>query len=188
MVKKGKTKGARTRAIGDKVVDVCLETWRGYEAVDSLIAKVEELGRPIAESIKKWGVDVFGGCSDNPVGELDMTNIKLDSKTESLRDSAIGTPTDAGSLDIIMMDESDEIVKNKREHQAGQFFKIQPKHLGEDVVLKDYQLVGVNWLSLLYERKLSCILADEMGKSFFNLDLHVESLTPKLKVLEKPVR
>lgn len=167
IVGKGKAKGARARAIGDKVVDVCLETWRGYEAVDSLIAKVEELGKPIAESIKKWGVDVFGGCSDNPVGELDMTDIKLDSKAESLRDSAIGTPTDAGSSDIVMMDESDEIIKSKREHQAGQFFKVQPKHLGDGVVLKDYQLVGVNWLSLLYERKLSCILADEMGKLFF---------------------
>lgn len=162
---KGKARGIRARAIGDKVVDVCLETWRGYEAVDSLIAKVEELGKPIAESIKKWGVDVFGGCSDNPVGELDMTNIKLDSTPESLKDSAIGTPTDAGSSDIVMADEGDEIIKNKREYLAGQFFKVQPKHLGEGVVLKDYQLVGVNWLSLLYERKLSCILADEMGNS-----------------------
>lgn len=160
---KGKARGIRARAIGEKVVDVCLETWRGYEAVDSLIAKVEELGKPIAESIKKWGVDVFGGCSDNPVGELDMTDIKLDSKPESLKDSAIGTPTDAGSSDIVMADEGDEVIKNKREYQAGQFFKVQPKHLGEGVVLKDYQLVGVNWLSLLYERKLSCILADEMG-------------------------
>lgn len=162
---KGKAKGTRTRAIGDKVVDVCLETWRGYEAVDSLIAKVEELGKPIAESIKKWGVDVFGGCSDNPIGELDMTDIKLDSKAESLKDSAIGTPTDAGGSDIVMVDEGDEVIKIKREHQTGQFFKVQPKHLGKGVVLKDYQLVGVNWLSLLYERKLSCILADEMGKS-----------------------
>lgn len=165
---KGKARGIRARAIGEKVVDVCLETWRGYEAVDSLIAKVEELGKPIAESIKKWGVDVFGGCSDNPVGELDMTDIKLDSKPESLKDSAIGTPTDAGSSDIVMADEGDEVIKNKREYQAGQFFKVQPKHLGEGVVLKDYQLVGVNWLSLLYERKLSCILADEMGNSSFD--------------------
>ncbi|KAH0608927.1 uncharacterized protein H6S33_001155 [Morchella sextelata] len=160
---KGAPRGARTRAIGDKVVDVCLETWRGYEAVDSLIARVEELGKPIAESIKKWGVDVFGGNSDNPAGELDMTDIKIDSRAESLKDSAIGTPTDAGSSDIVMIDDGDEVIRNKREHQAGQFFKNQPKHLGEGVVLKDYQLVGVNWLSLLYERKLSCILADEMG-------------------------
>ncbi|EDQ99523.1 SNF2 family DNA-dependent ATPase [Laccaria bicolor S238N-H82] len=30
-------------------------------------------------------------------------------------------------------------------------------------LLKEYQLLGVNWLNLLYRRKLSCILADEMG-------------------------
>jgi len=40
----------------------------------------------------------------------------------------------------------------------------RPKLLADDVSLKDYQLLGVNWLDLLYRRKLSCILADEMGK------------------------
>lgn len=185
---KGTARGARTRAIGDKVVDVCLETWRGYEAVDLLIAKVEELGKPIAESIRKWGVDVFGGSSDSPIGELDITDIKMDSKAESLKDSAIGTPTDAGSSDIVMVDESDEVIKIKREHQAGQFFKNQPKHLGEGVVLKDYQLVGVNWLSLLYERKLSCILADEMGKSSLRVELCMKLLIYLVQVLGKPVK
>jgi len=41
---------------------------------------------------------------------------------------------------------------------------VRPKLLADDVSLKDYQLLGVNWLELLYRRKLSCILADEMGK------------------------
>jgi SWI/SNF-related matrix-associated actin-dependent regulator 1 of chromatin subfamily A len=29
--------------------------------------------------------------------------------------------------------------------------------------LKDYQVVGLNWLALMYRYKLSAILADEMG-------------------------
>ncbi|KAL0577316.1 DNA-dependent ATPase fun30 [Marasmius crinis-equi] len=39
----------------------------------------------------------------------------------------------------------------------------QPELLSEGVTLKDYQLMGVNWLHLLYKSNLSCILADEMG-------------------------
>lgn len=40
---------------------------------------------------------------------------------------------------------------------------MQPKNLAAGVVLKDYQLLGVGWLDLLYRHKTSCILADEMG-------------------------
>lgn len=39
----------------------------------------------------------------------------------------------------------------------------QPNLLSQNVLLKEYQLLGVNWLNLLYRRNLSCILADEMG-------------------------
>jgi len=39
----------------------------------------------------------------------------------------------------------------------------QPKLLANNVTLKEYQLLGVNWLNLLYSSHLSCILADEMG-------------------------
>ncbi|CAL9708181.1 unnamed protein product [Knipowitschia caucasica] len=39
----------------------------------------------------------------------------------------------------------------------------QPKLLGPCLRLKPYQLIGVKWLMLLNEHKLSCILADEMG-------------------------
>ena len=33
----------------------------------------------------------------------------------------------------------------------------------DTVTLKEYQLLGVNWLNLLYRSNLSSILADEMG-------------------------
>jgi SWI/SNF-related matrix-associated actin-dependent regulator 1 of chromatin subfamily A len=40
---------------------------------------------------------------------------------------------------------------------------VQPALLSSNIKLKDYQLSGVSWLRLLYRKKLSCILADEMG-------------------------
>jgi SWI/SNF-related matrix-associated actin-dependent regulator 1 of chromatin subfamily A len=138
----GKRRG-RAKPVGDKVIDVCIETWRGYVAVDSLIRKVEALGKPLAESIKAWGVDVHTG------GELEMTDL-VESDSNSTKDSGVGTPTDDGENDI----------KGTKRTRS---FKEQPKNLREGVVLKDYQLAGINWLNLLYEKKLSCILADEMG-------------------------
>ena len=39
----------------------------------------------------------------------------------------------------------------------------QPSNLAKGVVLKDYQLIGISWLNLLYLKDTSCILADEMG-------------------------
>lgn len=39
----------------------------------------------------------------------------------------------------------------------------QPQLLNQDFQLKPYQLIGLKWLMLLHENKLSCILADEMG-------------------------
>src|SRR5690606_6622845 len=133
-------RGAQKRPVGDKIVDDCLETWRGYEAVDALIASVEAIGRPIAGSIKEWGVDIFGAST---AGELEMTEVaKLN------KDSAIGTPSDG----------SDEV------KTVSDFISTQPKNLASGVELKDYQLVGINWLNLLYSKRLSCILADEMGE------------------------
>lgn len=149
-----KARGAKGRCIGEKVVDICVETWKGYDAVDSLIQRVEQLGRPIAESIKKWGVDIVSGSGGS--GELDMTDIKFDGDENSTKDSGIGTPTDTA-------DDADNEVKGAKRAQQLGFMKTQPKNMKEGTVLKDYQIAGVNWLNLLYEKKLSCILADEMG-------------------------
>ncbi|PWN27679.1 hypothetical protein BDZ90DRAFT_232088 [Jaminaea rosea] len=41
--------------------------------------------------------------------------------------------------------------------------KGKPEGMADDFDLKDYQLDGVNWLSLRYRNATSCILADDMG-------------------------
>ena len=43
------------------------------------------------------------------------------------------------------------------------FLSKQLKSLSKNVQLKGYQLLGVNWLHLLYKKGWSCILADKMG-------------------------
>lgn len=63
-----------------------------------------------------------------------------------------GVSTTGGEVDAVEISE-----------KASGYFTEKPALLADDLVLKDYQQVGINWLSLLYRRKLSCILADEMG-------------------------
>ncbi|EEB06822.1 ISWI chromatin-remodeling complex ATPase ISW2 [Schizosaccharomyces japonicus yFS275] len=43
------------------------------------------------------------------------------------------------------------------------FREEQPELLAPNIILKRYQVIGVNWLNLMYQEKLSGILADEMG-------------------------
>lgn len=150
---KTNAKRKATRPIGDKIVDSCLDMWRGYDAIDGLVRHCESVGRPIAEAIKQWGVDVYGATNE---GELDLTNFDQKSNA-SLRDSGIGTPTSAPASP----DADGEVKVAPAKDKNGVLG--QPRLMHEDVVLKDYQIVGVNWLALLYERRLSCILADDMG-------------------------
>lgn len=137
------------KAIGDKIVDKCLDMWTGYEAVDMLVKKCEEISKPLKADMEAWGVNVFGASMD---GELELTSFSCD---VSPRDSGIGTPT---SLSV--SDTEDGDVKQGSKRQG--LFQ-QPPNMAKDIKLKDYQIVGINWLSMLFERKLSCILADDMG-------------------------
>ena len=147
-----KPKGSRGRKapkpIGDKIVDKCLDMWVGYEAVDSLVAKCEDLGKPLASEMKKWGLDIFGKRD----GELELTSME----PSVSHDSGIGTPASQRS------DEDEDGGGPGSRSRKGRFIS-QPSIMGDDLKMKDYQIVGINWLSLLFERELSCILADDMG-------------------------
>ncbi|KAL8831141.1 MAG: hypothetical protein Q9191_001035 [Dirinaria sp. TL-2023a] len=148
-----KRKGLAKKPIGDKVVDKCIEMWTGYDAVDDLVRQCDALGRPIAEEMKRWGINAFGGSKD---GELDLVALE---RPSPCRDSAIGTPTTIGQLS----EEDDGEIKRAVTALKKPGSLSQPALMGKDVVLKDYQIVGVNWLSLLFEQNLSAILADDMG-------------------------
>ncbi|KAJ5124778.1 Helicase C-terminal [Penicillium bovifimosum] len=153
---KGKRGGKAPKPIGDKIVDKCVDMWTGYMAIDALVSEVEGLGKPVAEAMKKWGVDTFG-----KKGDLEITAI-APSKTDY--DSGIATPS-SERRSPSQSSESDEdngkLVVSKRKSQS-QLIS-QPAIMADDLVMKDYQIVGINWLALLFEQELSCILADDMG-------------------------
>lgn len=122
---RAKTKRKMTRKpFGDKIVDKCLIMWTGYEAIDELVKRCEELAVPVKEDMKNWGVDVFGAATE---GELEMVSFERDF---SPRDSAIGTPNS-----IAVSDEEGEVKKIRRHA----FFP-QPSLMAKGIQLKDYQV------------------------------------------------
>ena len=123
----GKAKANRKTArkpIGDKIVDKCLTMWTGYEAIDELVKRCEELAKPVKEDMKGWGVNVFGAATE---GELELASFERDI---SPRDSAIGTPNS-----IMVSDEEGDIKKTRKQR----FFQ-QPSIMAEGIQLKDYQV------------------------------------------------
>lgn len=120
-----RTKRKKTRKpFGDKIVDKCLNMLTGYEAIDELVKRCEELAEPVKEDMKGWGVNVFGAATE---GELELVSFE---RGISPRDSAIGTPNS-----IVVSDE-EGVLRKARRHT---FFP-QPLIMAEGIQLKDYQV------------------------------------------------
>ncbi|EME79151.1 uncharacterized protein MYCFIDRAFT_216347 [Pseudocercospora fijiensis CIRAD86] len=137
LTKTGK-KSKKSKAVGEQLVEECMEVMSGYDAVDELVVRCETLAQPLREALKGWGVGEMDG-------ELQLT------KLEEAHDSGIGTPASSTADD------------NGPQKPKSKDWIEQPKNMSTDMTMKDYQLVGLNWLYMLFKRKLSCILADDMG-------------------------
>jgi SWI/SNF-related matrix-associated actin-dependent regulator of chromatin subfamily A containing DEAD/H box 1 len=145
--------------MGGKVVNEAAEMWDGYRAIDRLVTECHQKSEELRTEMAKWGVDIFGASKS---GELGIMSWKVEDKTP--RDSGIATPTTAPQS--ASEETGDEGVKRKvksRDKPSSLCFFPQPKSMNEGVVLKEYQVVGVNWLDLLFRCRLSGILADDMG-------------------------
>lgn len=122
------------------VVDI----YQGYGSVDDILEDCERIGAELKKAIAAWSRKPKRkeGESLRPSRESST----LDDDDDDVEDGALNLHT----LAVSGMSEK--------------FLVKSPSLLADDVQLKEYQLLGVNWLNLLYTRKLSCILADEMGK------------------------
>lgn len=128
----GKKKGATSKGVSSRMFDDCVEIFRGYGAVDDVLAQCERIGGQLSAIIASWSQDTRKG------------------KEKATCDNV----EENGALSLV-------IPVNER--TSKDFLSEQPKSLSRNVQLKEYQLLGVNWLRLLYKKGRSCILADEMG-------------------------
>ncbi len=135
-------KKAGTVGISPRLFEDCTKIFLGYGAVDTVLDGIEQIGVQIRSDIAAWTpLESSNKGKGKEVGDPDLLLGEMEDGALSLRTHrASGSTTAAGYLDK------------------------QPSLLNEAVQLKEYQLLGVNWLGLLYGRRLSCILADEMGE------------------------
>jgi SWI/SNF-related matrix-associated actin-dependent regulator 1 of chromatin subfamily A len=155
----GGKKSRRPLMVGEKLVEFASNMWAGYNAIDRLVTKCEKLGKPIAATMAQWGARVPASRASPDGGALSLTTLEAaatESNSNTVRDSGIGTPrSDSDS-------EGSACLPSKANASTSNFLE-KPANMAGDMQLKDYQLVGLNWLNLLWKHGMSCILADDMG-------------------------
>ncbi|KAJ7770183.1 SNF2 family N-terminal domain-containing protein [Mycena maculata] len=126
-------KKAGPAGISPKMFDDCTKIFAGYGSVDSILEDCEQIGSSLRASIASWT-----------------------SESAKEIEGQLADQVEDGALSLRHLDPP----PNKRPND---YLVAQPELLSDTVQLKEYQLLGVNWLNLLYRSNLSCILADEMG-------------------------
>ncbi|KAJ3909131.1 SNF2 family N-terminal domain-containing protein [Lentinula edodes] len=129
-------KKAGPAGLSPRLIDEAVEIFKGYTAVDEILEGCEEIGAKLQSSIATWTTIPFKGKGK-----------QVDTLPESVEDGALILRT----------------MPSFKEHRPKGYISEQPASLSDSVKLKDYQLLGLNWLHLLYRSNFSCILADEMG-------------------------
>ncbi|QDS67876.1 hypothetical protein FKW77_007984 [Venturia effusa] len=139
--KEGKKKraGGNQRTIGDRILDKVIDMMTGLEAVDRVVKLCEGYASDLRSSLQKLGIDTEKAVVKDG---LSLTCLEDEPKI----DSGVATP----ASDV-------------------QNFPQQPANMNPEETMKDFQIVGMNWLNLMYtqgqkwSKKSGCILADDMG-------------------------
>lgn len=150
---KGKKKARKPRiTFGARLVESAEDMWDAYSTIDSVVKQCEGLGKPMVAGMARWGINIFGASTD---GEVDAVTLDDGSDTSSSRDSGYHTPKSGHGSDV----ENGDLRKSSSKIKLLK----QPAIMNDDIELKDYQVVGLNWLNLLWQNGISGILADDMG-------------------------
>ncbi|THH30785.1 hypothetical protein EUX98_g3404 [Antrodiella citrinella] len=136
-------KKAGPAGISSRIVEDCESIFQGYAAIDHILAKCESIGAKLKHEINTWTTDPSS------------TKPNRESATSSRGTSVASDLVEDGALSLRSL----ASVAKKPSY----YINHQPKSMADIIILKDYQLLGINWLNLLYRRGYSCILADEMG-------------------------
>ena len=133
---------------------------RPFETVDDVY---ERLGDKSAKGVSPR---LFTNCVELMAGYMEVDDVLA--KCEAIGaelDQAMRTwqtSSDQGIDDSFGAVNLSEVKRDGAVNDEN-YLQEQPSNLAEGITLKDYQLLGVSWLHLLYRKQISCILADEMG-------------------------
>lgn len=120
---------------------------RTHDEVGQLLRECEQIAEKLRRSIRNWSAPAGGGSSASPVG----------SDVEEEDEDA----DEAAHVSIAAINS----IENGETMASGRRVVTQDDipNICETLVLKPYQVVGINWLLLLCENSVSGVLADEMG-------------------------
>ncbi|OAX43317.1 hypothetical protein K503DRAFT_789609 [Rhizopogon vinicolor AM-OR11-026] len=130
-------KRAGPSGISPRMFEDCQEILQGYDTVDGILEECEKIGSTLRAVIATWTAEE--PSSKGKGKEVSLPPDQVEEDSLSLRSLKIANAASKG------------------------YISSQPATITEGITLKDYQLLGINWLFLLYKKKHSCILADEMG-------------------------
>lgn len=138
-------KKAGPSGISPRVFEDSIVVFEAYSIVDAIVSTCEAIGEKLKQEIAKWtssidskgkGKDVAMFLGEGGAADNDEGALTLSSRAALAAD------------------------------MPDYYISSQPASLSPDVQLKEYQLVGINWMNLLYKERHNCILADEMGVCF----------------------
>jgi len=150
----------KKRGVSVGLFEQYMEVMQGYIQVDRCLNKCESIGKDVLEVMRIWGGTGRGGGSGR----------SRTSTPEAGSQAALGISSQDTGMHIATVDAkalkemAEEEMDPKRRKIVKAYKADAPPGLADGVKLKDYQIVGINWLTLMYDKGLSCILADEMGE------------------------
>lgn len=137
------------RGLSPKFISNYVDMQDGYNLVDQIIENIEELGNELKQIIDIWkGEDPKSNNVDSP-NQSETSVLEGDGGMH-----LAGTDVNAKSID-----KTSKVYKDAMDG----FLTEQPAIVNKEITLKSYQIIGVNWLLMLYRKGISGILADEMG-------------------------
>ena len=137
-------KKAGPAGISSRMFDDCVGIFAAYGIVDKILAKCEKQGEKLRAEIATW---TDSGSSGKRKEGTPLPRASR-SPSEEAEDGALSLRSQASF----------------KAQQPDYFISTQPASLSPSLQLKEYQMLGINWLNLLHKERISCILADEMGK------------------------
>ncbi|KAI0036959.1 SNF2 family N-terminal domain-containing protein [Vararia minispora EC-137] len=120
--------------ISPRMFEDSVETFEGYSAVDDVLEQCEAIGAELQEHIARWQVPASGK-----------------------------PPSSKGTLNVDVWEDGALALRSVVNTSSKDFLFKQPVCMAGDIQLKEYQLLGLNWLRLMHMKRHSGILADEMG-------------------------
>ncbi|KAI8992022.1 SNF2 family N-terminal domain-containing protein [Mycotypha africana] len=138
----------QTKGAGVRFINICREMMEGYTAVDEIIESIENLGTELRDIFSIW----------ERLGSHKSISNRASSPTDKDEDDQPGMNMTSIDADV------EKYKSNPKYKDALQgYLTAQPKCVNSEFTLKDYQILGINWMLLLYRKGISGILADEMG-------------------------